>query len=101
MMKRNDVLLLPVFEYRKGTAIKSSDDVLFVVNDRGVEQNFIDVFAKDEDTIVIQRLILVGVGFGSRSSIRCGRRSGGLWNLFAVGQPAIELATGYRPKSRT
>jgi len=57
-MKRDDVLGLPVFEDSEGIAVKSGDDVLLVVDDGGVQQDFVYMFLEDEDSLVVYVLVL-------------------------------------------
>jgi hypothetical protein len=59
MAEGNYVLLLTVFEDRKGSLVQIGDDVLFVVDDGGVEENLVDIFAEDEDAVIVGIFLLV------------------------------------------
>ena len=59
MVKRDDVLRLAVFEHGERAAIQIGDDVLLVVDHRGMQQNFVHVFLEDEDSLLVQILVLI------------------------------------------
>ena len=57
-MERDDVLRLPVFKDGEGVFVEVGDNVLFVVDYGGVQQHFVHVFAKDEDALIVELLVL-------------------------------------------
>src|SRR5580700_1689805 len=57
-MKRDDILRLSVFEHGKRVAVERIDNVLLVVDHRGVQQNFVHVLTKDENSLVIEIFVL-------------------------------------------
>src|SRR5450755_1258010 len=59
VMERDDVLRLPVFKHAERAAVQVRNDVLVVVDHRGVQQDFVDVFAENEDALVIEFLIFL------------------------------------------
>src|SRR5437763_2557259 len=61
LVKRNNVLRLAVFKHGKCAAVERSDDMLPVIDYRGVQKNFVDVFAKDEDALIVQVVVLIFV----------------------------------------
>ncbi len=75
VVKRNDVLRFAVFKDRKGAAIQRGDDVLLVVDHGSVQHHFVNIFLKDEDSLVVEFLACVIVSWSSRSLIG-GRLSG-------------------------
>ncbi len=58
-MERDDVLRLPVFKDSEGAPVECGDNVLLVVDHRGVQQDFVHVFAEDENSLVIEFLVLI------------------------------------------
>ena len=77
VMERDDVLRLPIFKHGEGVAVECGDDVLLVVDYRGVQQDFVHVFSEDEDSLVIKVTILIV--FLAGRSLRSRRRRGGRW----------------------
>ena len=92
-MERNDVLRLPVFEDRESAAVEGGDDVLLVVDHGGVQQNFVHIFAEDEDSLVVDVFVLavflVGVsllGLSSGLSGDCGEPVGATADVEELGE---------------
>src|SRR5271157_405195 len=69
---------MPILEDAEITLIEAGDDALLVVDDRGVQHDFFDVLAENEDAVVGGIRVLGRVRRDVRSSIRSGIRSGGL-----------------------
>ncbi|HTC57165.1 MAG TPA: hypothetical protein VK706_12190 [Candidatus Sulfotelmatobacter sp.] len=58
MAKGNDGLRFAIFEYGEGIAVKIGHNVLLIVYHRGVEQDFVDIFADDEGSSLFTGLLL-------------------------------------------
>jgi len=48
VVKRDDGLRLPILEYGECVLVEVGNDALVVVDDRGMEQDFVDILANDE-----------------------------------------------------
>jgi len=57
-MERDDVLLLPILKHGEGAFVEVGDNVLFIVDHRGVQQDLVHVFAEDEDALIADWIVL-------------------------------------------
>src|SRR5580658_255373 len=57
-MKRDDFLQLSVLINGEGIAVEVGDDVLLIVDHRGMQQHFVHVFAEDEDSLIFGWILL-------------------------------------------
>ncbi len=74
MSEGNNILWLSVLEHGERCLIEVSYDVQLVVYDRGVQQNLVDILAKNEDAVIARWFLLIFLcGWGGCGSLSSGR----------------------------
>jgi hypothetical protein len=73
MVEGDDVLRLAVLEHCEGIAFQVGDDVLFVIDHRGVEHDLVDVLAKHKNALVGSLALIIFILGSGRGLFVAGR----------------------------